>query len=50
MGPDGHKVIFGMREALAAYANQGNHLIVDYILYKGDWIFHLAEALHRLNR
>ena len=45
IGPAGAAIISGMHFAIAAYANRGNNLIVDYILYKPEWLSDLAAAL-----
>lgn len=45
IGPAGDKIIFGMHHAIAAYANEGNNVIVDYILYKPCWLEDLVQAL-----
>lgn len=45
IGPAGDRIIYGMHRALAAYAEVGNHLIVDYILYKPEWADNLKEVL-----
>ena len=45
IGPAGDKIIFGMHSAFAAYANRGNNLIVDYILYKPEWLPDLVKEL-----
>ena len=45
MGPAGDKVISGMHYAIAAYANRGNNEVVDYILYKPEWLPDLVQAL-----
>lgn len=47
-GPEGRKVINGMHSAIAAYAQAGNNIIVDYINYEPDWIPDLKEALRGL--
>lgn len=44
-GPQGRNVIFGMNEAIAAFARNGNNVIVDYIQYEPEWIPHLMNAL-----
>lgn len=49
IGPAGDRIIHGMHKAIAAYANAGNHVIVDYILYKPSWREHLLESLEGLN-
>ena len=46
VGPEGQKVIRGMHRAIAAYAQAGNNVIVDYIKYEQDWIKDLTDALH----
>lgn len=48
VGPLGDQVIHGMHHALAAYAQQENNLIVDYIAYKKEWIPDLVNALKGL--
>lgn len=48
VGPAGDKIIFGMHSAMAAYANEGNHLVVDYILYKQEWLPNLVQALKNI--
>jgi len=48
-GPDGLKVIKGMHRAIAAYANAGNNVIVDYIQYDSSWLIDLKEVLKGLN-
>jgi len=45
IGLAGDKIIFGMHAALAAYAEQGNNVLVDYILYKPEWLSNLVAAL-----
>lgn len=45
IGPAGDKVISGMHYAIAAYAKRGNNVIVDYILYRPDWLCDLVKAL-----
>jgi len=44
-GPEGQKVIKGMHQAIAAYANSGNNVIVDYIKYDPAWIEDFKKAL-----
>jgi chloramphenicol 3-O phosphotransferase len=46
VGPEGQKVIRGMHRAIAAYAQSGNNVIVDYIKYEQGWIKDLTDALH----
>lgn len=45
IGPAGDRIIFGMHRAIAAYAQTGNNLIVDYILYSPSWAKDLAKSL-----
>ena len=49
VGSEGQKVIKGMHRAIAAYANAGNNVIVDYIKYEQAWLPDLREALHGIN-
>ncbi|MDB4967331.1 MAG: chloramphenicol phosphotransferase [Myxococcales bacterium] len=44
-GPTGRRVVAGMHEAIAAFARQGNPVIVDHILYERGWVRELADAL-----
>ena len=46
IGPDGQKIIKGMHRAIAAYANTGNNIIVDYIKYEDAWIDDFKKSLH----
>ncbi|ATB34350.1 chloramphenicol phosphotransferase CPT family protein [Melittangium boletus] len=48
-GPKGRRVVAGMHRAIAAFAEQGNNVIVDYILYERDWLPDLANALRSVN-
>jgi chloramphenicol 3-O phosphotransferase len=45
VGSAGLKVVQGMHRALAAYADAGNNVIVDYILYDSSWLKDLITAL-----
>lgn len=45
IGSAGIRIIHGMHNALAAYADAGNNIIVDYILYDPEWIFDLKKVL-----
>lgn len=45
IGPAGDAVIYGMHKAFAAYVAEGNNLVVDYILYKPEWLPDLQNAL-----
>lgn len=49
VGPAGQKVIAGMHRAIAAYASQGNNVIVDYIAYENAWLKDLAQVLKNYN-
>jgi chloramphenicol 3-O phosphotransferase len=49
VGTEGQKVINGMHRAIAAYANAGNNVIVDYIKYEQAWLPDLRKALHGIN-
>lgn len=44
-GPQGERVAYGMNSAIAAYAKQGNNIIVDYIAYKKAWVDDLRTKL-----
>lgn len=44
-GLEGEKVAYSMNSAIAAYANQGCNVIVDYIAYKKEW---LEDLLYKL--
>lgn len=48
-GPKGQRVIAGMHHAIAAFAEQGNNVIVDYILYEREWLPELANVLSSVN-
>ena len=45
IGPAGDRVMKGMHQAIAGYAKSGNHLIVDYILYKPEYLDDLIRSL-----
>jgi len=45
VGPAGYRVIKGMHRAIAAYAEQNNNIIMDYILYDQKWLPDLVNAL-----
>lgn len=49
IGPAGDKVIFGMHGAIKAYAKVGNNVVVDYILYKPEWLPDLVSNLKGMN-
>lgn len=44
IGPAGDQVIYGMHRAIAAYVAAGNNMIVDYILYKPEWLSDMKAA------
>ena len=44
-GDQGDKVAYGMNSAIAAYAQNGCNIIVDYIAYKKEWIDDLQNKL-----
>jgi chloramphenicol 3-O phosphotransferase len=44
-GEQGEKVAYGMNSAIAAYAQNGCNIIVDYIAYKKEWIHDLKNKL-----
>jgi len=48
-GSEGQKVIRGMHRAIAAYAQAGNNVVVDYIKYEDAWIPDFQEALKGIN-
>lgn len=48
-GDHGEQVLRGMRRAVAAFAREGNHVIVDDLLFKPDYLHDYAEALDGLN-
>src|ERR1700722_9416730 len=45
VGPEGQQVVHGMHSAIAAYAQQGCNVIVDYIAYKKEWVDDLRSKL-----
>lgn len=47
--PAGQRVIKGMHRAIAAYASQGNNIVVDYILYEKEWLKDLVAVLKDYN-
>lgn len=47
-GDQGDKVAYGMNSAIAAYAQNGCNIIVDYIAYKKEWIDDLRNKLKGL--
>lgn len=45
VGPAGQKIIHGMHKAIAAYAQAGNNIVVDYIMYEKEWLDDLLQQL-----
>ena len=45
VGDQGDKVAYGMNSAIAAYAQSGCNIVVDYIAYKKEWIDDLRRKL-----
>jgi chloramphenicol 3-O phosphotransferase len=45
VGPSGQKIVHGMHKAIAAYAQAGNNVVVDYIMYEQSW---MQDLLHEL--
>ncbi len=43
VGDQGDKVAYGMNSAIFAYAQNGNNVIVDYIVYKKEWLDDLRK-------
>ena len=48
-GEHGEKVLRGMRRAVAAFAREGNNVIVDDLLFKPEYLLDYAEALYDLD-
>jgi chloramphenicol 3-O phosphotransferase len=48
-GDHGERVLHGMRRAIAAFARVGNHVIVDDLLFKPDYLRDYAETLDGLD-
>lgn len=48
MGPKGRRLVSGMHHAVAAFAERGSSVIVDYILYEPEWLDELSERLRPL--
>ena len=38
-----------MRRAIAAFAREGNNVIIDDLLFKNDYLLDYAEALHNIS-
>lgn len=47
MGEQGEKVANAMNSAIAAYAQNGCNIIVDYIAYKPEWLKDLQEKIKK---
>ncbi len=47
-GAHGEQMLRGMRRAIAAFAREGNNVIIDDLLFKPDYLHDYAEALHGL--
>jgi hypothetical protein len=47
-GSHGEQVLRGMRRAVAAFAREGNNVIIDDLLFKPDYLHDYAEALDGL--
>lgn len=47
-GEQGDKVAYGMNSAIAAYAQNGCNIIVDYIAYKEEWVKDLQNKLKNI--
>lgn len=47
VGPQGEKVAYAMNSAIAAYAQNGCNVIVDYIAYKKEWFTDLQDKLKK---
>lgn len=48
-GRHGERVLSGMRRAIAAFAHAGNHVIIDDLLFKPEYLQDYAVALTGLN-
>jgi len=49
VGKQGDKVAYAMNSAIAAYARNGNNVIVDYIAYDQKWFEDLKQKLSSCN-
>lgn len=45
-GDHGEQMLRGMRRAIAAFAREGNNVIIDDLLFKPDYLIDYAEALY----
>lgn len=48
-GAHGEQMLKGMRRAIAAFAREGNNVIIDDLLFKADYLEDYAEALEGLD-
>ncbi|MEQ8783529.1 MAG: AAA family ATPase [Roseibium album] len=48
-GDHGEQVLRGMRRAVAAFAREGNNVIIDDLLFKPDYLYDYAQALSGLD-
>ena len=48
-GSHGEQVLRGMRRAVAAFAREGNHVIIDDLLFKPEYLVDYAVALEGLD-
>jgi chloramphenicol 3-O phosphotransferase len=48
-GAHGEQVLRGMRRAIAAFAREGNNVIIDDLLFKADYLTDYADALAGLD-
>ncbi len=48
-GEHGEKVLRGMRRAIAAFAREGNNIIIDDLIFKPEYLVDYAEALYDLD-
>lgn len=48
VGVKGKKVAYAMNSAIAAYAQEGCNVIVDYIAYDQTWLHDLQKKLHNI--
>jgi len=48
VGKEGEQVAYGMNSSIAAYAQQGCNVIVDYIAYKKEWANDLQKKLKNI--
>ena len=48
-GEHGEKVLRGMRRAMAAFAREGNNIIIDDLIFKPEYLADYADALYDLD-